>query len=206
VSVDENVEKIISKITESAKAQADEIMAEGKNKAGKIIEDAKVRASDIRKNIKNEGKRKAEQEKKRIIADGTIKAKRKKLDAKEEVISKAFEMARAELDKVDKDKYEAFLVDIAKESCIDIGGGNIEILLRPEDKGILEPELGGISKEVSGATGKETSISISNDTIDEPGLVVRTDNGRVEVSNTFKSRMERMRSELRTEVAKVLFG
>jgi len=203
--VEENVEKIISKIMDSAKAQADEITAEAKDKANKIIEDANARAAEIRKNIEADGNRKAEQEKKRIIADATIKAKRKKLDAKEEVIARAFEMAWAELEKVDKDKYETFLVKTAKDSCVDLGGGQIEILVRPEDKGVLEGKLGEISREVASATGKDTTITLSSETIDEPGLVAKTDNGRVEVSNTFKARMDRMRSDLRTQVAKVLF-
>ena len=66
--MDENVEKIISKITESAKASADEVIAEGKEKADKILADAGARADEIKANIIKEGQRQAEQEKKRPAA------------------------------------------------------------------------------------------------------------------------------------------
>lgn len=204
--MDENVEKIISKITESAKASADEVIAEGKEKADKILADAGARADEIKANIIKEGQRQSEQEKKRIIADAKIKAKRVKLDAREEVIKEAFAQAMEELNDVDKAKYEAFLVSTAKQSSIDIGGGDVELLVRTEDKAILEPKLAEMSKDVTVAIGLETSVSVAGDTINQPGVVARADGGRVEVSNTFESRTERMRSGLRTEVAKVLFG
>lgn len=202
----ENVNKIISKILEDARAQGGEIIARGKEEADRIIEDARQKAKRIEELALRDAGREAEQEKRRIMADATIKARKLKLAAREEVISEAFKRAEEELQKIAKSpSYAEILVKLAAQACTEIGGGKLEILVREEDKNLAQKSLSRIEDPLN-KSGLSAELSVASASIGSPGAVVRTKDGKVEVANTFASRYERMRSSLRLEAAKILFG
>ncbi|HMK32735.1 MAG TPA: V-type ATP synthase subunit E family protein, partial [Nitrosopumilaceae archaeon] len=69
----------------------------------------------------------------------------------------------------------------------------------------IEGVLNSIAEEVFKETGNDTTLKLGG-TIDTIGGVnIKTEDGNVEVNNTIEARMERFRSLLRIEVAKILF-
>lgn len=197
------VKLITDKILEDSESEINEIKGRAEKEASKILNEAKGRATEIRETILKEGKREAEQERKRIIADAVIKARKKKLEAREEVISKTFEEGEERIKKILKRKdYSKILENLIQESAIEIGGGDLVVILRDDDKRLVE--LDKIARDLKEKV-KITGMKLSKDSIASPGVIVRTKDGRVEVDNTLETRMRRMRNDLRLKVAKVLF-
>jgi len=204
---EENLKKIIMKILDDSKAEADVIISGAqKQKQAKQIEDeARQKAKGIEEDIIKDARRKAEQEKRRIVADGVIKAKKARLKAREEVISKAFEKAEEELEKIPKKpEYASILEGLVKQACIEIGGGDLEVSVREEDVSIID-DISKIARDVENETKVKTDVSLVGTDIGSPGTVVKTRDGRVEVVNTFATRLQRMRPALRSEIARILF-
>jgi len=197
----EKVEKIIAKIEEDAKAEADKIISEAKAQAEEIRKEAEAKAKAKREEILSRGRREAEQERARIVANAKLKARKAVLDAREEVIKEAFSKAQEALAKIAKEeRYPEILKKLVLEA-VDTIGADVEVLARKEDKKIFTKAfLKEIEKEakVKVTLAKETISSIG-------GVVVRSKDGRSEVDNTFETRLERISSELRRKVAKVLF-
>ncbi len=201
----ENVDKIIAKILEDAKAQGSEITARAQEEAARIIQEAREKAKLIEEAALKDAARDAEQEKRRIMADATIKARKLKLAAREEVISEAFRRAEEELNNIaGSGKYPEILEKLAVQACVEIGGGELEILVREEDRDMIQKSLPKI-EEAAKKAGISARLSVAKDAINSPGIVMRTKDSKVEVSNTFESRYERMRPSLRLEAAKILF-
>ncbi len=62
-----------------------------------------------------------------------------------------------------------------------------------------------IEKEVKAATGSDTKISVSTESIG-PGVIVKGGGGKFEIDSTFKNRLELLRPSLRLMVAEALFS
>jgi V/A-type H+-transporting ATPase subunit E len=205
-SVEQEVEKITSKILEEAKAKGAEIINQGKRDAEAIVEEAKVRSKAAEDRILKEGARDAEQRKKRLVADATIKARKKKLDAREDIINEAFRRAEINLANIaNSSKYPSILENLALEACLGVGDGDIEIITRKEDAKILEEKFPKLEKALK-EKGINVRLSLSKESTNELGVIARSGDGRVEVSNTLESRLERIKPSLRLEVAKILLS
>jgi len=202
---EENLKKIIMKILDDSKAEADVIMSGAQKQAKQIEDEARQKAKGIEEDIIKDAGRKAEQEKRRIVADGVIKAKKARLEAREEVILKAFEKAKEELEEIPKKpEYASILEGLVKQACVEIGGGDLEVSVREEDVSIID-DISKIARAVENETKVKTDVSLVGNDIGSPGTVVKTRDGRVEVVNTFATRLERMRPALRSEIARILF-
>ncbi len=197
----EKVEKIIAKIEEDARAEAERILSEAKAQAEGIRKEAEAKAQARKAEIISRGKREAEQERARIVANAKLRARKALLDAKEEVIKEAFSRAEKALADVAKEeRYPEILKKLILEA-IETLGGDVEILARKEDKKILSKSfLQEIAREA------KVKVTLAKDTISSiGGVVVRSKDGSAEVDNTFETRLERISAELRSSVAKVLF-
>ncbi|WP_456475803.1 V-type ATP synthase subunit E [Candidatus Pyrohabitans sp.] len=197
----EKVGKIIARIEEDARAEVERILSEAKAQAEEIRNEAQAKAKAEKAEIISRGKREAEQERARIIANAKLRARKALLDAKEEVIKEAFSRAEKALADVTKEeRYPGILKKLILEAIESIGG-DVEILARKEDRKILNRSfLAEVSREA------KVKVALAKDTISSiGGVVVRGKDGKAEVDNTFETRLERVSSELRSSVAKVLF-
>ena len=201
----EQIEKIEEIIINEAKAKAEEIITKAKEKAQKILDEAKREAEKEVNEIINRRKVDAEARARRIISEARLEARLKLLNAKEEVISNAFDTALERLKEFcQTPEYKEVLENLIKDAAITIGGGNLEVLLSENTN--IEPGLSKIAKEVEKQTGTATSIVISKDKVKSiGGAIVRSLDQSFTVDNTFEARLERVREQLRVRVANVLF-
>ena len=201
----EQIEKIEEIIINEAKAKAEEIITKAKEKAQKILDEAKREAEKEVNEIINRRKVDAEARARRIISEARLEARLKLLNAKEEVISNAFDTALERLKEFcQTPEYKEVLENLIKDAAITIGGGNLEVLLSENTN--IEPDLSKIAKEVEKQTGTATSIVISKDKVKSiGGAIVRSLDQSFTVDNTFEARLERVREQLRVSVANVLF-
>ena len=121
-------------------------------------------------------------------------------------------------------EYVDALVEMIKEAAVEIGGGDLIVLLKQEDipkvqdklesivgliKSLIKREkpsdLSAIATEVSQETDVETTLEIGEPIDTIGGAILRTRNGEIQVNNTIESRMLRFKKSLRSEVAKTLF-
>ncbi len=197
----EQVEKIVKKINEDAEAEASKILNEARTQAEKIKRDANVEADEIYSEILPKYEREAEQEKQRIVANAKLRARKAVLDAREDVIKLAFNAAGTKLQKLPKKDYTKVLEKLILEGVEAIDADTVVIARKEDSRAITSALL----KRVSEKTGFK--VTKAREYINAMGgVVLRSSDGKIEVNNTFETRLERFRDELRKEVAEVLFS
>jgi V/A-type H+-transporting ATPase subunit E len=201
--MDEKVSKIIKKIESDSKAEAEEILKEAEETASEILSEAEEKAKTIENEILQRGKREAEQEKQRIIANAKLRARKILLDTKEELIDSVFSKVREELSDLDKSKeYPEILSNLIVEAATSIGGNEIILYCRKEDSKILTQEfLKKLSKKLN------CKLTLASESINATGgVIARSVDGKIEVDNTLETRMERLKEDLRSTAARILFA
>ncbi len=203
--MEQELSRITSKILDEAKSKSDEIVKQGKGDAKSITDEAKVRSKGTADRIIKEAEREAEQVKKRQVADATIQARKKKLGAREDLINKTFSGAEKKLDDLSKSsKYPSILERLLSEACAEIGKGNIEVIVRKEDAKTISEKFKNLEKTLKDK-GTNVKLSLSKESTSSLGVIARSVDGNVVVSNTLESRLSRIRPTIRLEVAKILF-
>ncbi|MHC1630900.1 MAG: V-type ATP synthase subunit E [Methanotrichaceae archaeon] len=202
-------DKIVQEIVKGADAQVGEILQEAKRHTDEIRKDAEKKAQSETQAILTKGQQLAERERQRVLADAKMRVKRDISGMKEDLIKKAFGDAEERLTKLaDTPEYSDILKKLIVESGVVVGGGSLEVLVRENDKALLPKEaLADLSGEISKIAKKRTTLNLSKKSITTMGgAIVRSKNGMIEADNTFESRIDRLRSGLRFEVAEILFG
>lgn len=201
----ERLKKIVSKIEEEAEERAKAIIEEAKKKAKEIEEEAKSKAEKKAEEIIKKGKEEAERYTRRRLAEAKLKAKQRKTKAREQLIEMAFQKANEKLTELTASKeYSKILERLVQIAAINIGGGELEVLL-PEGHSKYLSNASAIAKNVEGETKNPTNISISKETLDATGgCLVRKKDGSISIDNTFQAILERNIKETRVKVAKAL--
>lgn len=220
-------DKIVSNIMSEAQAKADVNLGEAQGKVEAILADGEKRAEATKVKIAEDAAKQADMRYQQIISEAKMNARRAELGAKEEVIEEAFSKATEDLTNMantNDPEYVDALIEMIKEAAVEIGGGDLIVLLKEEDipkvkdkletiigliKSLVKREkpsdLGAIATEVSNETDVETTLEIGEPIDTIGGAILRTRNGEIQVNNTIESRMLRFKKSLRSEVAKTLF-
>lgn len=200
--------KIVSSIMSEAQSKADAIIQEAEKEAALILEegekDAVLEKEKILENAEKQSKMKYQQ----LISEAKMNSRRAELEAREELIEKAFENAEAELNKIastSSEEYVNSLKKIIEEASIEIGGGDLILSLKEEDVTKIKDSIPTIEKEVEAKSGNKTKMEIGTNIRTIGGAVVKTKNGDIEINNTIEARMLRFKKSLRSEVAGILF-
>jgi len=137
-----------------------------------------------------------------------MKSRRMELDSREEVIEKSFKKAEEKLVKIassESAEYKESIKNVITEAALEIGGGDLILLLKSEDEAKIKDSISEIENDVKAKTGKETNLEIGNNINTIGGTIIKTKNGDIEVNNTIEARMLRFKKSLRSEVARILF-
>ena len=201
-------DKIISNIKADAQAKSDEIISKATTESEKILADGEVQAQNEKQAILDAAEKQAEMKYQQIISEAKVNARRKELEAREELIEKAFRIASEKVEKQASEnsaEYVESLKAMIKDASIQVGGTQLEILVRADDVENVESMIDEVSEYVEKETGNKTTFIIGEPIDIIGGAVVKTVDGDVEVKNTIEARMLRYRKTLRSEVAKKLF-
>ena len=175
-------DKIVSNIMSDAQAKADVNKSEAQVKVDAILADGEKRAEATKVKISEDAAKQAEMRYQQIISEAKMNARRAELGAKEEVIEEAFSKATEDLTNMantNDSEYVDALVEMIKEAAVEIGGGDLIVLLKQEDipkvqdklesivgliKSLIKREkpsdLSAIATEVSLETDVETTLEI----------------------------------------------
>jgi V/A-type H+-transporting ATPase subunit E len=201
-------EKIVSSILSDAKFKADSISEEAENESKSILEEGEKIALMEKEKILEDGKKQSAMRYQQIISEAKMKSRRMELDSREEVIEKSFKRAEEKLVKIassESAEYKESIKNIITEAALEIGGGDLILLLKSEDEAKIKDSISEIENDVKAKTGKETNLEIGNNINTIGGTIIKTKNGDIEVNNTIEARMLRFKKSLRSEVARILF-
>ena len=201
-------EKIVSSILSDAKFKADSITEEAENESKSILEEGEKIALMEKEKILEDGKKQSAMRYQQIISEAKMKSRRMELDSREEVIEESFKKAEEKLAKIassDSVEYKESIKDIITEAALEIGGGDLIILVKQDDEAKIKDSIPEIENDIKVKTGKETNLEMGSNINTIGGTIVKTKNGNIEVNNTIEARMLRFKKSLRSEVAHILF-
>jgi V/A-type H+-transporting ATPase subunit E len=201
-------EKIVSSILSDAKFKADSISEEAENESKSILQEGKKVALMEKEKILEDGKKQSAMRYQQIISEAKMKSRRMELDSREEVIEESFKKAEEKLVEIassESAEYKESIKNIITEAALEIGGGDLILLLKQEDEAKIKDSISEIENDVKAKTGKETNLEMGNNINTIGGTIIKTKNGDIEVNNTIEARMLRFKKSLRSEVAHILF-
>ena len=208
------VEKIISHVQAEAEKEISEVLLTAQTEAAKIKQAAQEKAEQEVERIISNGKRLASLEEQRMLAETKIDVRRKRMNAREEAIDSSFSEAKKVLEalaaqgKQDHFAYKDILFNLIASASEVVAGDKLELVLNHRDRKSFNKET---LKEVGELVKQRTGRSISLVLADEPmqflgGVVVRDLEKSVEIDNTLETKLNRLKEDIRVDVAKILFG
>ena len=201
-------EKIVSSILSDAKFKADSILEEAENESKSILQEGEKVALMEKEKILEDSKKQSAMRYQQIISEAKMKSRRMELDSREEVIEESFKKAEEKLVEIassESAEYKESIKNIITEAALEIGGGDLILLLKQEDEAKIIDSISEIENDVKAKTGKETNLEIGSNINTIGGTIIKTKNGDIEVNNTIEARMLRFKKSLRSEVAHILF-
>ena len=197
---------MVEDIIGNAKIEANKFLTEAKEQIKEILEKGKTTAEKEKEEIIETEAKQIKELEKQQISSINLKARREILQKKEEEINQVFNLAKEELKKFPKKEvYKKVLQTLIIEAGMVIGGGNIVVKTRKEDKNILT-DLTGLAKEITKVSGNKSTLKVSKDSIHSiGGVIIQLEDESITIDNTFEARLEQKYRTIRTEVARKLF-
>ncbi|MEG1255655.1 V-type ATP synthase subunit E family protein [Clostridium sp.] len=196
-----NLDNLTSKIIGDAEVKKTEILNEAKVKADILIknkiEEAKRKASSILEKSTLESK----SIKDRIVSKTELEIRNNKLQAKQLVIGKVFEVAKEKLKAMGPKEFSEFMKNAIMTLDIE---GDEEIIISNEDKAKLPDDFLKLINNGLLDAKKLGELTFSNKNYPINSGFIITKNG-IEINNSFDELVDSLRYELEYEVGKILF-
>ncbi len=206
-NVAEGLALIKKSIEDEAKSKAALMVKEAKAEAETILKNAHKEAEKLKASLLREQENKAKQILQKEISKKRLQGKMEVLETREQVIESLMTDLRTELQKYTKDKkYAKTLENFFMEGALAIGGGDLVLELRDEDKPLFSKEkLAELAKKVEKETGNPTTVELADGSLKTlGGLKVSAKDGSVWVDNTFESKIDRQYDDLRIAIMQAL--
>ena len=202
--------KIIDRILNDAREEAKAIIKEAKRSAETLLEKQRQLAlHSAEKEVYSLLKR-AENEAAVIKGKVTTDIKRKAgwlvLSEKERLVTSVLNEVKNRLVNLQKsEKYLPLLEKLIVDAGTVLDGGTLEVMLNENDSS-LPLKLNKLEKKIADGTGVKTQLKISKQQIKAVGVIVKTNDGKIFVDNTFEAILSRREREHRLKTARILFS
>ena len=201
-------DKIVSSIVSDAQIKAKALTEVAEKKSSSILLQGEEKALIEKNKILSEAEKQANLKYQQIISEAKMNSRRMELEAREDVIEESFKIAEKKLKEIASSgslEYMESLKGIITEAAIEIGGGELIVLLKNDDVAKIKDSITSIEKDVTNKIGVKTELEIGDNINTIGGVIVKTKNGEIEINNTIETRLLRFKKTLRSEVAKILF-
>lgn len=186
----------IGKVVEESKLELVSLLESGLVEAEKILHDSEREARSEAKKILQTADRLAEVRARQILGRAEIESRNKTLRLIEDKTNEAFTKALEDLRDKKGKGYVLSLRKMIAEGIDSINAKKVIVRCNEEDRGNVIKISEEISKE------KSTDITVSDKPLRSSGGVeVANADGTVSLRNTFEDRLERMKPELRRDLA-----
>ena len=198
----ESLEKLQNRILSDAKHKADETIKDSQAKSQQILEEAKQRAQREFEEIIAKANVEAESIRRSILSSKVRVNRLRILDEKNRIVEDIIHSVEDRLSSISKSEQfeetaQRFVTEAVKAVDSD------QPIVRIGFRDVSKKNLDGVSRVLP----KGGKLVIDEKPIDELGGVVATDpEGKVVFNNTFKSRLERLDSQLLTLISSTVFG
>ena len=190
-----------------SETEAAVILEQAEKEAERIIGEAESEAQKIRSGLIKKAEIQAEGVRKRILSSVHLEIKKQNLQAREEMLLKVFELVQEKLEQFRKSpEYCSFLEAMIIEGALALGFENLQILAGEIERKVLsKPFLDKIEKNID-KEDRKVNLSLSDEKIDEGGVIVTTEDGRARFDNCFSARIHRNQDEMRLLAIKKITG
>lgn len=195
------IEKITARIAADAETEIAGIRQESDQRIAQIRADYEKQAQESAAAILREGEKENRQRASRIERTAQLESKRSILTMKQEMVSKAFELAKEKIAQMPQADYVDFLVKQVAQAA---SSGREMLILNQQDRQRCGKQVVEAANEALKAKGLAGALSLSEETRPMTGGFVLKQ-GDVEVNCTVDLLLELARGELAAQVAEVLF-
>lgn len=195
------IEKITARIAADAEAEDSVVRKESEERIAQIRADYEKQAQEAAAAILKDGAKENEQHASRIERTAQLEAKRNILGMKQEMVSKAFELAKEKIVNMPQEEYVAFLVRQIEQAA---STGHEMLILNQTDRERCGAAVIAAANAALTATGKPGALTLAEETRPMSGGFILKQ-GDVEVNCTVDILLELVRGDLAAPVAGVLF-
>ena len=193
----DGIEKITGRIAADGEKEADAILTEARRQADEILARYEAQAKRESEEILSRGKRNADERVERLASVAQLDARKLELAAKQEMLSKAYDLALEKLVNLPDKDYVTLLADLAVKAS---STGKEAVIFSQKDRTRYGKQVVTQANERL----KDGHLTMSEQTRPIQGGLILSD-GDVEVNCTFETLVRLQRGEMDREVAKVLF-
>jgi vacuolar-type H+-ATPase subunit E/Vma4 len=198
-SVEQDIELLARAIMVEAREEAEQLQSEAKDKADAIRKRAQQEAESERKTILARAKEDADRLRSQSSATSQLKARSTLLEQREKILNEVFEEARKQLSSLkDRSDYGEIAMMLAREALTELNTSEAEVRADATTQKALK--LDELSKELNG------KFTFGEKLEEGTGVVVNAAGGKLHYDNTLETRLDRLRSSLRSSVYKLLTG
>ena len=208
--MDSSENRIIDRILNDAREEAETIVKDAQKSAETIIAKQRITARhNAEKEVYSLLKR-TENEADIIRGKVSTDIKRRAgwivLSEKDRLITSVLTEAKKKLVNIqNSEEYFPILEKLIVDAAAVLDGGILEVLLNEKDLA-LPLKLDKLEKEISDRIGVKTQLRFSDQHITAVGVIVKTVDDRIFVNNTFEVILRRRQRELRLKIAQILFS
>ena len=193
----DGIEKITGRIAADGAQEAQAILNEAKAQAEAIAARYEAQAQRESEEILSRGRRNADERVERLASVAQLDARKLELAAKQEMLSKAYDLALEKLVNLPDKEYVSLLADLAVKASVT---GKEAVIFSQKDRTRYGKQVVTQANERL----KDGHLTMSEQSRPIQGGLILSD-GDVEVNCTFETLVRLQRGEMDREVAKVLF-
>jgi vacuolar-type H+-ATPase subunit E/Vma4 len=196
------VAAIAGEVIGDVQKEAEAIISAAENQAKETLRAAKEQADQTFRRIVAESKEKAEAEKHKIASVTEVDLRNRLLQTKEELVDQAFEKVIVKLkDFVNTEEYHTYLLKQIEAIAAKMQQKNLIVEVNSKDKKWLKLDMLNQAEKTL-----NVKFKISSQTEDYiGGAKLSSEDGKIIYDGTLDNRLEELKPELRTEIAKQLF-
>jgi len=196
------IDKITARIRDDAKTESEAALAEARREVEEILKDFDKEAASRAEETARRGALQADEQYKRRESIADLEARKKVLEAKQDMLDTAFARVPEAINSLPDEKYISFLSNLA---ALHSRSGTEQVLLSADDVDKYGGAVIAAANKALKAQGKPASLTLSGESADiDGGLILRE--GDIEVNCAIGTILQFIREEISGEVANVLFG
>lgn len=201
-STEENIEPLSRAILKEAEVDAQQMRDEANTKADAIRKRAQEEAEKVRQEILDRARQEAERLRSQTVANAQMKARTLQLESREKLLDRVFQAAKEKLADIQtRPDYDQLAARLLREALVQLRVNKAEIRADQATRALLEKKaLQDISSELNG------QYTLADNLEEGRGVVVEAADGKLHYDNTLETRLQRLQSNLRSPVYKILTG
>ena len=201
----EDARKVLAEeILADARKRAEAALSAARTEADKLIAAARATAQTEAAAIRHESAELARKRSQMMLRAVEQEVDRLALHAREEVLQQVIDQAREELQRFSGEPYGRSVRQLAMESLRQAPGDSFVV----KAAGLSATEGSALVAELTAALrgeGRTVSLQFSEDAGAPRGVIVESPDGAVRWDNTYDVRLQRLREDIRRNIAPVLF-